>query len=36
MNPKKEYYQRVAEVIINNMKKRKFEGYYCDNIDESY
>ena len=35
MNPKKEYYQRVAEVIINNMKKRKFEGYYCDNVDEA-
>ena len=35
MENKKEYYRKQAEVIINNMKKRKFDAYYVDNMDEA-
>ena len=35
MDVRKEYYQTQAQVIINNMKKRKFDAYYCDNIEEA-
>lgn len=30
MNPKKEYYAKVAETIIKNLKLRRMEGHYCE------
>lgn len=30
MDPKKEYYAKVAETIIKNLKLRRMEGYYCE------
>ena len=35
MDTRKEYYQKQAQVIINNMKKRKFDAYYCDSLIEA-
>ena len=32
---KKEFYRKQANSIINKMKARKMEGYYCDNIEEA-
>ncbi len=29
MNPKETYYETTANTIIQNMKKRQMEGYYC-------
>ena len=29
MNPKEIHYEKLAETIINNLKKRQMEGYYC-------
>lgn len=29
--PKQEYYEKVANTIIKNFKKRQIEGYYCSN-----
>lgn len=26
---KNEYYEKVADTIIENLKKRQIEGYYC-------
>lgn len=28
-SPKQEYYEKVANTIIKNFKKRQIEGYYC-------
>lgn len=30
MDPKKEYYARVAETIIKKLNYRRMEGFYCD------
>ena len=30
MDPKKEFYRISAEKIIENLKKRQMEGYYCE------
>ncbi|MBR2578156.1 MAG: lactate utilization protein [Erysipelotrichaceae bacterium] len=35
MEPRKEYYQKQAQVIISNLARRNIEGYYCDNIEEA-
>lgn len=29
MNPKEIHYQTLANTIIENLKKRQIEGYYC-------
>jgi hypothetical protein len=33
MNPKKKYYQKKAENIIENFRKRNIEGFYCPDAD---
>ncbi len=35
MNPKEIYYERTANSIIENLKKRQMEGYYCKNSQEA-
>lgn len=35
MNPKKEYYEKVAETIIKNLKLRRMEGYYCETAKDA-
>lgn len=35
MNPEKQFYLNQAQVIINNMKKRNFDAYYVDNVEEA-
>lgn len=35
MEPKKKYYENVARTIIENLKKRDMEGYYCDNKEKA-
>ncbi len=36
MNPNKKIaYENAANTIINNLKKRQIEGYYCDNREEA-
>lgn len=35
MNPVKEYYQKQAQVIINNMKKRNFDAYYVEDTNKA-
>lgn len=32
---KKEFYRKQATSIINKMKARKIEGFYCDNVEEA-
>ena len=31
MEPKKEMYKKRGQVLVQNLKKRHFEAYYCDN-----
>lgn len=35
ISPKKKGYQRQAETIIKNLKKRNMEGFYCENRGEA-
>lgn len=35
MNPKELYYETTANTIIENLKKRQMEGYYCKNSTEA-
>ena len=35
MEPRKEYYEKQAQVIMTNMKRRNFDAYYCDNVEEA-
>lgn len=35
MNPKDLYYETTAKTIIENLKKRQMEGYYCKNSTEA-
>ncbi len=35
MDPKKEYYAKVAETIIKNLKQRRMEGYYCETSEDA-
>lgn len=35
MEVAKKYYQKQAQVVINNMKRRNFDAYYCDNVSEA-
>lgn len=35
MSPEKQFYYNQAQVVINNMKKRKMEAYYCDDLNEA-
>ncbi|MDO4499953.1 MAG: lactate utilization protein [Erysipelotrichaceae bacterium] len=35
MNPVKQFYYNQAQVVINNMKKRNFEVYYVENMEEA-
>lgn len=36
MNPKKEYYEKAANTIIQNLKLRRMEGYYCENAKDAF
>ena len=31
MDPKKEMYHKRGKVLAENLKKRHFEAYYCEN-----
>jgi L-lactate utilization protein LutB len=35
MDAKQTYYQNVSKTIINNLKKRQMEGYYCQTSSEA-
>lgn len=35
MGAKQKYYENVAETIIKNLKKRRMEGYYCENSQKA-
>ena len=35
MEPRKEYYQKQAQVIITNLERRNMEGYYCADVKEA-
>lgn len=35
MTPKEAYYKATADTIIENLKKRQIEGYYCKNSAEA-
>ena len=35
MKPREEYYEKQAQVIINNLKRRNRAGYYCKDISEA-
>lgn len=35
MNPKKKFYETVAETLIKNLDKRGMEAYYVDNTDDA-
>ncbi|MBR1736693.1 MAG: lactate utilization protein [Firmicutes bacterium] len=35
MEIKKEYYSKVAETVIKNLKNRNMDAYYCDNKEEA-
>ena len=35
MNPKEIYYETTANTIIENLKKRRMEGYYCKTVKEA-
>lgn len=35
MDAKQAYYQNVSKTIINNLKKRQIEGYYCETSSEA-
>ena len=35
MEPRKEYYEKQAQVIITNMKRRNFDACYCDIVEEA-
>lgn len=35
MDPKKEYYAKIAETIIKNLKLRRMEGYYCETAKDA-
>ncbi len=35
MNPKQTFYQTQAETIIQNLKKRRMEGYYCPTKEDA-
>ena len=35
MEPRKEYYQKQAQVIITNLERRNMEGYYCADVREA-
>lgn len=35
MNPKEIYYETTANSIIENLKKRQIDGYYCKNSEEA-
>ena len=35
MEPRKEYYQKQAQVIITNLERRNMEGYYCTDVREA-
>lgn len=35
MNPKKQYYENVANTIIKNMEKRQMKGYYCPDSESA-
>lgn len=35
MNPEKQFYYNQSQVVINNMKKRKFDAYYAEDIEQA-
>lgn len=35
MNPKKQYYENLADSLIEKFNIRGIEGYYCDNAEEA-
>ena len=35
MLPKKQYYENLADSLIEKFNLRGIEGYYCDNVDEA-
>lgn len=35
MNPQEKYYENIANTIIENLKKRQMEGYYCKSSAEA-
>lgn len=35
MNPKQTFYQTQAETMIQNLKKRRMEGYYCPTKEDA-
>lgn len=35
MNPKEIYYEKLANTVIDNLKKRQMEGYYCKTSKEA-
>lgn len=35
LNPKKKYYETVANTIIKNLNKRQIEGYYCEDRESA-
>lgn len=35
MSPKKQYYENLADTLIENFNARSIEGYYCDTKEEA-
>lgn len=35
MTPKKIYYENAAKTIIDNLKKRRMDGYYCETKEDA-
>lgn len=35
MNPKKQYYENIADTLIEKFNLRGIEGYYCENKEEA-
>lgn len=35
MTPEKTHYQKLAETVIKNLKKRQMDGCYCETIEEA-
>jgi|GEM_PF-4321101 len=34
-SPKKQYYENLADSLIEKFNQRGIEGYYCDNKEEA-
>lgn len=35
MNPKLKYYENTAKTVIDNLKKRRMQGYYCETKEDA-